>query len=154
MLPVAPGRVDNWVESGDGESRIERDTEKANWKKKTSHYRMVSFFFPLHSSFCHAALNHLCSWKDLPWPSILSHSVLASPRASFPPCVCLIHIHPASLSLSLPLSFGLSSSLSLPLSHCVTHSMALIHQLVLRADNGRCHIAKGKPRHRATVSEN
>lgn len=30
MLPVAPGRVDNWVESGDGESRIERDTEKAN----------------------------------------------------------------------------------------------------------------------------
>lgn len=30
MLPVAPGRVDNWVESGDGESRIEWDTEKAN----------------------------------------------------------------------------------------------------------------------------
>lgn len=29
MLPVAPGRVDNWVESGDGESGIERDTEKA-----------------------------------------------------------------------------------------------------------------------------
>lgn len=35
MLPVAPGRVDNWDESGDGESRIEWDTEKANWKKET-----------------------------------------------------------------------------------------------------------------------
>lgn len=34
MLPVAPGRVDNWVESGDGESGIERDTEKAGWKKE------------------------------------------------------------------------------------------------------------------------
>lgn len=47
MLPVAPGRVDNWVESGDGESRIEWDTEKANWggeKKTTSHYWMVYFF--------------------------------------------------------------------------------------------------------------
>lgn len=30
MLPVAPGRVDNWVKSGDCESRIERDTEKAS----------------------------------------------------------------------------------------------------------------------------
>lgn len=145
MLPVAPGRVDNWVESGDGESRIERDTEKANWKKKTSHYRKVPPPPPpFHSSFCHAALNHLCSWKDLPWPPILSHSrritlCFASPRASLPPCFCLIHIHPEPASLnSLPPSLPLL----LPLPQCVTHSMALIHQLVLRADNGLCRIAK------------
>lgn len=146
MLPVAPGRVDNWVESGDGESRIEWDTEKANWgkknKKPTSHYWMV-YFFPLHSSFCHAALNHLCSWKDLPWPPIFSpslHGRITVPRL------------PQSFSLTqlLPHPYSSRMSLSLwhPLSNCVTNSMALIHQLVLRADNGLCPISKEKERHR------
>jgi len=57
------------------------------------------------------------------------------------------------LRLPLPLLFSFSSVLSLPMSHCVTHSMPLIHQLVLRADNGLCHIAKGKERHGDGVIE-
>lgn len=109
MLPVAPGRVDNWVESGDGESRI--DMEKANWKKTfkktpTSHYWMV-YFFPLHSSFCLAALNHLCSWKDLPWPPIFSPS--PSRRMTL---LCL----PQSFSLTQLLPHPYSSRMSLSLT--------------------------------------
>lgn len=67
MLPVAPERVDNWVESGDGESRTERERERereGQLKEKqplaiTEWFSL--FFLPLHSSFRHAALNHLCS---------------------------------------------------------------------------------------------
>lgn len=48
---------------------------------------------------------------------------------------------------------SLSRSPILSFSLCVTRSMALIHQLVLRADNGLCHIAKGKERHRDRQNE-
>lgn len=118
---------------------------------------MVSFFPPFTRHFAMLLLTTCAAEKiylGLPF-SLILYSPPPEPR-SLPASASSIFILHLSLSLSLPLplSFGLSSSLSLPLSHCVTHSMALIHQLVLRADNGRCHIAKGKPRHRATVSEN
>ena len=92
------------------------------------------FFFLLslhHSSFCHPALNHLCSRKDLPWPP-------TPPPSLLPP----IHSIPQCLSLSLSLSHPYSTSVFL--TPPVTLCTPLIHQLALRADNGLFHIAKEK----------
>lgn len=115
---------------------------------------MGSSFFSPHSSFCRAALNHLCSWKDLPWPPILSHShritlYLPPPEPhSRPISASSIFILRLSIPLSLYLSLSPALSPPRPPPRCVTHIMALIHRLVLRADNGLCHVAKEKVKRR------
>lgn len=92
-------------------------------------------------------------YLGLPFSLTPAESLCTCLPQSLAPALLLPHPYSSCVPLFLWLSLCLSLSLflSLPLSNCVTHSMTLIHQLVLRADNGLCHIAKGKERHRDTV---
>lgn len=128
-----------------GERGIEKDREKAAWKKN-SHYWTFFFLLPttttLHftihlSTTCVAEKIYL----GLPFSLFLHNSLPQS----------FSRVHTNALTLSHPYSSSVS------LAPSVTHSMALIHQLALRADNGLFHIAKEKEkqieRERARVSE-
>lgn len=79
-----------------GERGIEKDREKAAWEKKKTAITGLFFSAPHHhhSSFHHPPLNHLCCWKDLPWPPIFTLS------AQLPPSVFLSCAHESSDSLS------------------------------------------------------
>lgn len=112
MLPVAPGRVDNWDESGDGESRIEWDTEKANWKKrnqKKKPQQAITGWFTFFLFTRHFALLLLTTcvaekiYLGLPFSLPLTQNDCASPPPEFrsnPASSSSIFIPNVSLSLT------------------------------------------------------
>lgn len=117
-----------------GERGIEKDREKAAWKKKKKTAITGRFFLLPTTTTLHFTI-HLSTtcvaekiYLGLPFSLFLHNSLPQS----------FSRVHTNALTLSHPYSSSVS------LAPSVTHSMALIHQLALRADNGLFHIAKEK----------